>query len=169
MALHIVLFEPEIPQNSGNIARTCSALGAQLHFVYPLGFSLTDRYLKRAGLDYWSSLEVHHHPSVASFMEIYKDEALWFFTTKGETVYTDVVYERETFLIFGKESGGIDESILVEHHARCLRVPMRESARSLNLSNTVAIAAYEYERQQRWVELQTKGELHHLSWKEALG
>jgi len=168
MALHIVLFEPEIPQNTGNIARTCAAIGATLHLVHPLGYSLDEKHLKRAGLDYWHLLTLVEHESVASFMQEHKDDHLVFFTTKAHQLYSEVKYpSEECYLIFGKESRGISEHILIGHEKGCVRIPMLEEARSLNLSNTVAIAAYEYMRQQHFPALLQKGTLHRLSWGEA--
>lgn len=166
MALNIVLFEPEIPQNTGNISRTCAAIGAKLHLVEPLGFSLNDRYLKRAGLDYWNQLDLELHSSVSSFLEKYENSNLWFFTTKGKNIYSDVLFEDETFLIFGKETKGIEESILVKYPKRCLRLPMKKESRSLNLSNSVAVGAFEYIRQHSFVSLETEGSLHNLVWIE---
>ncbi len=166
MGLHIVLFEPEIPQNTGNIARTCAALQATLHLVHPLGFTITDRQLKRAGLDYWHLLDIRHHSSISDFLALYETAPLWFFTTKAHQVYSDISYGEEAFLIFGKESAGIDESLLVNHADQCIRIPMREDARSLNLSNTVAIGAYEFERQRHFSGLLASGELHRLSWPQ---
>jgi len=166
MGLHIVLFEPEIPQNTGNIARTCAAIGATLHLVHPLGFSITDRYLKRAGLDYWHLLDLFEYTDVDAFLAAYSDKPLWFFTTKARRIYADVFYGPEAYLVFGKETAGIDESVLAGHPDQCVRIPMRAEARSLNLSNSVAIAAYEYARQQNFTGLSTKGRLHCLSWPE---
>ena len=166
MDLHIVLFEPEIPQNTGNIARTCAAIGATLHLVHPLGFSLGEKHLKRAGLDYWHLLTIVEHPSIDAFLESHADKNLFFFTTKSERTYAEVSYPPATFLIFGRGSAGIDEHILVQQRQRCVRIPMREQARSLNLSNSVAIAAYEYLRQTDFPGLQGQGELHHLRWEE---
>ncbi len=168
MALHIVLFEPEIPQNTGNIARTCAAIGATLHLVHPLGYSLDEKHLKRAGLDYWHLLTLIEHKSITSFLHDHKDDKLFFFTTKAHQLYSEVEYPSgEVFLIFGKESRGISEHILVGHEAGCVRIPMLEEARSLNLSNTVAIAAYEYLRQQHFPSLLQNGTLHRLTWGEA--
>jgi tRNA (cytidine/uridine-2'-O-)-methyltransferase len=168
MGLHIVLFEPEIPQNTGNIARTCAAIGATLHLVHPLGFTITDRKLKRAGLDYWHLLDIHHHDSVEDFLSLYKDGPLWFYTTKATHTYADVTYGEDAYLVFGKESAGIDESILVRYPDRCIRIPMREGARSLNLSNSVAIGAYEVARQQEFAALERAGNLHHLAWEKSV-
>lgn len=166
MGLHIVLIEPEIPQNTGNIARTCAALGAVLHLVHPLGFTITDRQLKRAGLDYWHLLDIRHHENTGVFLSLHGNGPLWFFTTKAPKSYTEATYKEEAFLVFGKESAGLDESILVAHPQQCVRIPMKEEARSLNLSNSVAVAAYEYERQQGFAGLLGTGRLHHLDWNE---
>ncbi len=165
MALHIVLFEPEIPQNTGNIARTCAAVGATLHLVHPLGFSLEEKYLKRAGLDYWPLLTMVEHPSIEAFLSAHQEKPLYYFTTKAPRTYSEVTYPEETYLVFGKESAGISESLLVKNKQRCVRIPMREEARSLNLSNSVAIAAYEYLRQQSFPFLQGTGTLHRLTWE----
>ncbi|AEV30944.1 putative rRNA methylase SpoU family [Sphaerochaeta pleomorpha str. Grapes] len=166
MALNIVLFEPEIPQNTGNIARTCAAINARLHLVHPLGYSLDEKHLKRAGLDYWHLVTITEYESVAAFMEIHGKDNLYFFTTKAHCDYTDISYSDDTYLVFGKESAGIDEHILVSHPDACVRIPMIEEARSLNLSNSVAIAAYEYMRQKQFPSLQREGKLHRLSWGE---
>jgi tRNA (cytidine/uridine-2'-O-)-methyltransferase len=166
MALHIVLFEPEIPQNTGNIARTCAAIGATLHLVHPLGFSIDEKNVRRAGLDYWKDVTVVEHASIESFLEEHKDSHLWFFTTKSEILYTDASLEEESYLIFGKESRGIEESILVDYPTRSIRIPMKDDTRSLNLSNSVAVGAYEWQRQYQFQHLQTKGALHRLSWNK---
>jgi tRNA (cytidine/uridine-2'-O-)-methyltransferase len=166
MALNIVLFEPEIPQNTGNIARTCAAIGARLHLVHPLGYSLDEKHLRRAGLDYWPLVTIVEYENVDRFMEIHGDKELFFFTTKALHDYTDVQYPDETFLVFGKESAGIDERILVSHPSSCVRIPMIDEARSLNLSNSVAIAAYEFMRQKQFPALQRTGKLHRLSWED---
>ena len=144
---HIVLVEPEIPQNTGNIARTCSVTGASLHLVHPLGFTITDAKLKRAGLDYWGELDLHHHQSLADFMEYAKGKELFFFSTKGLHTHSDAVYPDEAFLVFGKETAGLPEELLRQHPEHTVRIPMRESMRSLNLSNSVAVAVYEAVRQ----------------------
>jgi tRNA (cytidine/uridine-2'-O-)-methyltransferase len=166
MALHIVLFEPEIPQNTGNIARTCAALGATLHLVHPLGFTITDKQVRRAGLDYWHLLDVRHHDSIETFFAEHGNDPLWFFTTKARQTYADVAYGTDAFLVFGKESAGISESILIRYPSQCIRIPMREHARSLNLSNSVAVGAYEYERQMQFSSLESQGELHRLTWEQ---
>lgn len=147
MKLNIVLVEPEIPQNTGNIARTCAAIGAKLHLVYPLGFSISERAVKRAGLDYWDKLEIEEHISFNKFLEKYKPEEnnMYFVTTKGKHVYSEPKYEKmeEVYLLFGKETKGLPEDILQKYIDKTIRIPMRETLRSLNLSNSVSIVAYE--------------------------
>ena len=154
MKLNIVLVEPEIPQNTGNIARTCAATGAKLHLVYPLGFSISENSVKRAGLDYWDKLVIEEHLSFNKFLEKYKpeDNNMFFVTTKGKQVYSDVEYTNmeEVFLVFGKETKGLPEDILKKYITKTIRIPMRETLRSLNLSNSVAIGAYEVLRQSRF-------------------
>ena len=151
MELNIVLVEPEIPQNTGNIARTCAAIGAKLHLVYPLGFSISEKQLKRAGLDYWDKLEIEEHMDFKSFLDKYKPEEneMYFVTTKGQHVYSDAKYdkEKEIYLLFGKETKGLPEDILKKYIEKTIRIPMRQDLRSLNLSNSVAIVAYEVFRQ----------------------
>jgi tRNA (cytidine/uridine-2'-O-)-methyltransferase len=150
MKLNIVLVEPEIPQNTGNIARTCAAIGAKLHLVYPLGFSISERQVKRAGLDYWDKLDIEEHMNLKSFLEKYKPEEnnMYFVTTKGKHIYSDPTYEDmdEVFLLFGKETKGLPEDLLLKYIDRTIRIPMRETLRSLNLANSVSIVAYEVER-----------------------
>ena len=147
MNLNIVLVEPEIPQNTGNIARTCAAIGAKLHLVHPLGFSISERAVKRAGLDYWDKLEIEEQISFNEFLEKYKPEEnnMYFVTTKGKHVYSEPEYEKmdEVYLLFGKETKGLPEDILQKHIDKTIRIPMRETLRSLNLSNSVSIVAYE--------------------------
>ncbi len=151
MKLNIVMVEPEIPQNTGNIARTCAAIGAKLHLVKPLGFEISDKYLKRAGLDYWDKLEMEMHNSLEEFLEKYSPEEndMYFSTTKGKKCYSDVDYNKsqEVFLLFGKETKGLPEDLLQKYIKQTIRIPMREHLRSLNLSNSVAIVAYEVFRQ----------------------
>ena len=151
MNLNIVLVEPEIPQNTGNIARTCAAIGAKLHLVKPLGFEISDKYLKRAGLDYWDKLEIEEHNNLSSFLDKYKPEEnnMFFVTTKGKHCYSDVNYSKlnNIFLLFGKETKGLPESLLTKYIDNAIRIPMRKTLRSLNLSNSVAIVAYEVLRQ----------------------
>jgi len=146
--MHIVLVEPEIPANTGNIARTCSVTGASLHLVKPLGFSTDDRYLKRAGLDYWHLLDLHYHDNFAALKQMYPDGRFWYFTTKGGHPYHRVQFRPGDFLVFGKETAGLPRELLAQNPDRCLRIPMQGNVRSLNLSNSVAIALYEALRQQ---------------------
>lgn len=147
MGLHIVLVEPEIPQNTGNIARTCVAIDATLHLVGPLGFSIEEREVRRAGLDYWSELNLMTYDSFPEFLERVSHEALFPFTTKAKRSYTDISYPDETYLLFGKESKGLPDGFIADHFDTSIRIPMMGETRSLNLSNAVAIAAYEYHRQ----------------------
>ena len=140
---HVVLVQPEIPQNTGNIARTCAATGCTLHLVRPLGFDISDKYLKRAGLDYWHLVNVEVHESLEAFLAQYPAARLHLFTTKAKRTYTQAQYRAGDFLVFGRETRGLDEEFLVQHPEACVRIPMREEARSLNLSNSVAIAVYE--------------------------
>ena len=151
MKLNIVLVEPEIPQNTGNIARTCAALGAKLHLVYPLGFSISEKQVKRAGLDYWDKLDMEVHESFEKFLNKYspKENNMFFATTKGQHCYSDVEYNEldEIFILFGKETKGLPEDVLQENLEKTIRIPMRENFRSLNLSNSVAIITYEILRQ----------------------
>lgn len=158
MKIHIVLVEPEIPQNTGNIARTCAIIGAKLHLVKPLGFEISDKYLKRAGLDYWDKLDIEEHESLAQFLEEYPIEKnnMYFVTTKGKHCYTEVKYNKldEVFMLFGKETKGLPEDLLKNNLNNAIRIPMRENFRSLNLSNSVAIVAYEMLRQNDFKNLQ---------------
>ena len=153
LSLHVVLFEPEIPQNAGNIARTCACCGATLHLVEPMGFRLTQRNLTRAGLDYWDKVEIVRHSCTQAFLEEYADKQLVFFTGQSENNFYDREISGEVYLIFGRESRGIDPEILDQYKDQCVRVPMRESLRSLNLANTVAIGVYEVLRQNSFVGL----------------
>ena len=164
--LNIVLVEPQIPQNTGNIARTCAATGARLHLVEPMGFRVDDKKLKRAGLDYWHLLDITYYDSLADFFEKNPDGAFFYFTTKGRTIHSDVAYPDNAYLVFGREDAGLPEALLREHPEQCLRLPMRDAARSLNLSNTVAIGVYEVLRQWGYPALQWKGQLHHGTWEE---
>lgn len=160
MKINVVMVEPEIPQNTGNIARTCAAIGAKLHLVKPLGFEITDKYLKRAGLDYWDKLDIEEHESIASFLAKYKPEEnnMFFATTKARNCYSDVDYSSfdEVFILFGKETKGLPEDLLEENLSNTIRIPMREHLRSLNLSNSVAIIVYEVLRQQGFQNLETE-------------
>lgn len=151
--LHIVLFEPEIPQNTGNIARTCACTGATLHLVEPLGFRPSERNLKRAGLDYWDDVEIVHHASTRAFLEEHEKDNLFFFTGQTDRAFSDVDYSGEVFLVFGRESRGIDPEILERYADRCVRIPMKGASRSLNLSNAAAIGVYEALRQNGFLGL----------------
>lgn len=163
--LNIVLVEPEIPQNTGNIARTCAATGARLHLVGPMGFKIDDKKLKRAGLDYWNLLDITYYDSLKDFLEKTKG-AFYMFTTKAQHVYSDVSYPDNCYLFFGKETKGLPEELIIEYQKNAVRVPMIEGARSLNLSNTVAIATYEVLRQWDFPTLQNFGELHNYKWED---
>lgn len=158
MKINIVLVEPEIPQNTGNIARTCAIIGAKLHLVKPLGFEISDKYLKRAGLDYWDKLDIEEHENLAKFLEKYpiNKNNMYFVTTKGKHCYTEIKYNEleEVFLLFGKETKGLPEDLLKNNLDHAIRIPMRENFRSLNLSNSVAIVAYEMLRQNEFRNLQ---------------
>ncbi len=151
--LNIVLVEPEIPQNTGNIARTCACTGARLHLIEPMGFRLTQRNLARAGCDYWDEVEIVHWPSAEAFFEEHGHEELHLFTGRATRLHTDVDYGTDAFLLFGRESAGIDPAILDRFPTACVRIPMRDGLRSLNLSNAVAIATYEALRQQKFPQL----------------
>lgn len=167
--MNIVLHQPEIPANTGNIGRTCVATGAVLHLIEPLGFSLDEKHLKRAGMDYWHLLDVRRYVNFEDFLAknpaVGKSAKLWLATTKAHQVYSDVSFGPDDYIMFGKESAGIPEEILVEHEEGCIRIPMREDIRSLNLSNSVAIVLYEALRQNAFAGLQENGELHRLCWK----
>lgn len=162
--LNIVLVEPEIPQNTGNIARTCAATGARLHIIEPMGFKIDDKKLKRAGLDYWYLLDITYYKNLDDFFLKNPDGSFYFFTTKGRKVYSEVEYPDNSFLFFGKETAGLPEELLLQHPNTAVRVPMISGARSLNLSNTVALAAYEVLRQWNFPELQNQGQLHKYKW-----
>lgn len=161
---HIVLVEPEIPQNTGNIARTCAATGCVLHLVRPLGFEVSDKYLKRAGLDYWQFVDVRIHDRLNEVFEELSGSAFRFFTTKARQSYTDVTYAEGDALVFGKETKGLPEELLVSRPAECVRIPMIGETRSLNLSNSVAVAVYEGLRQNAFKGLNAQGDLHRLKW-----
>ncbi|MBP5411340.1 MAG: tRNA (cytidine(34)-2'-O)-methyltransferase [Lachnospiraceae bacterium] len=162
--INIVLHEPEIPQNTGNIGRTCVATGMRLHLIKPLGFSLDEKQLKRAGLDYWPDLDVTVYEDYADFLSKNEGAKIYYATTKGHLVYTQAQYEPDCYIMFGKESAGIPEEILREHEDTCVRIPMIGETRSLNLSNAVAIVAYEALRQLDFEGMKMKGELHRLTW-----
>ena len=154
--MHIVLVEPEIPGNTGNIARLCAATGMELHLVRPLGFSTDDKYLKRAGLDYWHLVRVSYHDSIDELLETYAESSFYFFSTKASRIYTEISFTPNDFLVFGKETAGLPEKLLQDHWNTTIRIPMQTEARSLNLSNAVAIASYEALRQLSFPSLQTE-------------
>ena len=162
--INIVLLEPEIPQNTGNIARTCAATGAALHLIRPLGFEIDDRKLKRAGLDYWDKLDITYYDNFAEFFEKNKGGNFFYFTTKGRKVHSEAEYPDNSFLIFGREDKGLPESLLHENPDSCVRIPMRNELRSLNLSNSVAIAVYEVLRQWDYPDLSREGKLTQYEW-----
>ena len=163
--LNIVLVEPQIPQNTGNISRTCAVTGAALHLVKPYGFEITDMHLKRAGLDYWDKLEIYQYNNISEFFEHNSGE-YYFFTTKGKKVHSDVSYpeDKAVYIIFGREDKGLPERLLAENYDRCVRIPMRNNLRSLNLSNSVAIACYEVLRQWDYPDLGREGKLRDYSF-----
>ncbi len=163
---HIVLVEPEIPQNAGNIARTCAATGTALHMIRPLGFEVSDKYLKRAGLDYWNLVDISYYDSFDELRAKYPNARFFFFTTKARRRHSDVSFQDGDFLVFGKETKGLPEELLLENEETCLRIPMFSEARSLNLSNSAAIAVYEALRQTDYHGLLETGELHEHTWSE---
>ncbi len=165
--INIVLHEPEIPQNTGNIARTCAATGASLHIIRPMGFEIDDRKLKRAGLDYWDKLDINYYDNYEDFLSKRPEakENIFFFSTKAPQTYTDVEeYPENVFIMFGKETKGLPEDILFENRERCVRLPMRDTIRSLNLSNSVAIAVYEILRRHNFEGLLGEGKLTTRDW-----
>lgn len=163
---HIVLVEPEIPQNAGNIARTCAATGTHLHMIRPLGFEVTDKYLKRAGLDYWDLVEISYYDSFDELKAKYPHGRFFYFTTKGRHRHSDVNFQDGDFLVFGKETKGLPEELLMQNEESCLRIPMYAAARSLNLGNSAAVALYEALRQTDYQGLLEEGELHEHKWQD---
>lgn len=163
--LNIVLVEPRIPQNTGNISRTCAVTGARLHLVRPLGFEITDKTLKRAGLDYWDKLDVTYYDGLDDFFEKNKGGKFFYFTTKGRNVHSDAEYPDNSYLVFGREDKGLPEALLYANPDSCLRIPMRNELRSLNLSNSVAIAVYEVLRQWDYPDLSREGKLTQYEWQ----
>ena len=145
--LNLVLVEPEIPQNTGNVARTCAVTGAALHLVKPMGFEIDDRKLKRAGLDYWDKLDITYYDSLSQFLEVNKGKEMFFFSTKARRAHSDITYPEGCFLVFGKETAGLPRDLVEENIERAVRIPMRDELRCLNLSNSVAVGAYEVLRQ----------------------
>ena len=165
-SLNVALIEPEIPQNTGNIARTCAATGAKLHLVGPMGFEITEKRVRRAGLDYWDKLDVTYYESTAEFFEKNKGASFYYFRTKARRTHSDMQYENGCFLVFGKETKGLPEELLKANEERCVRLPMRGIIRSLNLSNSVAVGVYEVLRQWEYPALSLEGELHNRRWGE---
>lgn len=163
--MNIVLYQPEIPQNTGNIGRTCVVTNSTLHLIKPLGFSIKDKDVKRAGLDYWDDLDLKVYENYEEFLERNPNINLWFGTTKAPNVYSDVKYSENDYIMFGTESRGIPEEILISQENNCIRIPMIENCRSLNLSNSVCIVLYEALRQQNFSNLEKQGELHCLEWE----
>lgn len=164
--LNIVLYEPEIPANTGNIGRTCVATGTRLHLIEPLGFRLNEKAIKRAGMDYWKDLDVTTYLNYQDFLEKNPGAKIYMATTKAPQIYTEVHYEEDCYIMFGKESAGIPEEILVENEERCVRIPMGNGIRSLNLGNSAAIILYEALRQNGFPGLQETGSLHRLKWTD---
>lgn len=165
--LNIVLVEPEIPQNTGNIARTCAATGARLHLVEPMGFKVDDKKLKRAGLDYWNLLDITYYKSLDDFFSKNVGGEFYYFTTKARNTHSDVKYPDNVYLVFGKETAGLPEKLLFQNPNRCVRLPMIDEARSLNLSNAVAVGVYEALRQWNYPELENYGNLRNYNWEDA--
>lgn len=163
--MHIILHQPEIPANTGNIGRTCVATGTSLHLIEPLGFRLNEKEIKRAGMDYWEHLDVTRYVNFEGFKEKHPGAKIWMATTKAKHSYTDVSFGPDDFIMFGKESAGIPEEILVEYEPTCIRIPMLPQIRSLNLSNSVAIVLYEALRQNNFESMEQSGNLHRLHWK----
>ena len=163
--VNIVMVEPEIPQNTGNVARTCAATGARLHLVGPMGFKIDDRKLKRAGLDYWHYLDITYYENLDDFFSK-NDGEFYLFTTKGRKTHSEVTYNDNIYLLFGKETKGLPEELLIKYPDKCVRIPMANDIRSLNLSNSVAIAVYEVLRQWNYPELQNFGQLHNYRWED---
>ncbi len=162
--MHIILHQPEIPANTGNIGRTCVATGSVLHLIEPLGFILNDQSVKRAGMDYWDKLDVRRYMNFDDFLKKNPDARIWMATTKAKKVYSDACFGPDDYIMFGKESAGIPEEILIEHPDMCIRIPMMDDIRSLNLSNSVAVVLYEALRQNGFTGMELEGELHRLNW-----
>lgn len=164
MNLNIALIEPQIPQNTGNISRTCAVTGARLHLVKPMGFEVKDKHLKRAGLDYWDKLDITYYENRSSFFRKNEGAEFFYFTTKGRIVYSDMTYPDNAFLVFGREDKGLPEDLLHRNPDSCVRIPMRNELRSLNLSNAVAVATYEVLRQWDFPDLSREGKLTQFEW-----
>ena len=163
--MHIVLHQPEIPANTGNIGRTCVATGTALHLIEPLGFRLDEKSIKRAGMDYWEHLDVTRYMNFQEFQDRHPGAKIWYATTKAKRLYTEAAFGQDDYIMFGKESAGIPEELLVENEETCIRIPMLDEIRSLTLSNAVAIVLYEALRQNGFAGMQLQGELHRLSWE----
>ena len=164
MSFNIVLCEPEIPQNTGNIARTCAATGSRLHLIRPLGFEINDKHLKRAGLDYWHLLDITYYDNVDDFFAKNPGITCYFATTKAPQTHCDITFKDGDYIMFGKETKGLDETLLHQHKETCIRIPMIGEARSLNLSNSVAVVVYEALRQTNFVSLKSAGNLTKYTW-----
>ena len=164
--MNIVLHQPEIPSNTGNIGRTCVATGTTLHLIEPLGFRLNEKNVKRAGMDYWAHLDYHRYYNYDNFLEMNPGAKIYYATTKGKYIYSEVEYGPDDYIMFGKESAGIPEEILVDNEERCIRIPMLPEIRSLNLANSVNIVLYEALRQNGFAGFQTEGKLHRLKWRD---
>ncbi len=162
--MHIILHQPEIPANTGNIGRTCVATGTALHLIEPLGFHLDEKSIRRAGMDYWDQLDVTRYMNFEEFQEKHPGAKIWYATTKAKRLYTEASFGNDDYIMFGKESAGIPEELLVEHEETCVRIPMLTKIRSLNLSNAVAVVLYEALRQNQFAGMQREGELHRLNW-----
>lgn len=164
--MNIILHQPEIPANTGNIGRTCVATGSTLHLIEPLGFHLNEKDIRRAGMDYWEHLDVRRYINFEDFLIKNPNAKIWMATTKAKHIYTDVTYGPDDYIMFGKESAGIPEEILVDYEETCVRIPMLDKIRSLNLSNSVSIVLYEALRQNNFSHMQLEGDLHRLHWKD---
>jgi len=166
--MNILLHQPEIPQNTGNIGRTCVATGTSLHLIEPLGFAINEKTVKRAGMDYWDKLDLHRYMNYETFLREHPGAKIWMATTKAKKSYTEVEFGPDDFIMFGKESAGIPEEILVDNEENCIRIPMLPDIRSLNLSNSVAIVLYEALRQNNFANMEQAGKLHRLHWKNEI-
>jgi len=166
--MNIVLYQPEIPANTGNIGRTCVATGTGLHLIEPLGFRLSEKEIKRAGMDYWERLKLARYINFEDFKEKNPGVKIWMASTKAKYVYSDVAFGEDDYVMFGKESAGIPEEILVDYEESCIRIPMLSAIRSLNLSNSVSIVLYEALRQNSFSGMQMEGNLHRLKWRDSV-
>lgn len=163
--INVVLLEPEIPANTGNIGRTCVATGSRLHLIRPLGFDISEKAVRRAGMDYWKDIDLHVYENFQDFLRQNPNAKLYMATTKAEHTYAEMEYDEDAYFVFGKESAGIPEEILLDYRESCIRIPMIGETRSLNLSNSVAIIVYEALRQKGFARMRMAGELHRLKWK----